>query len=102
MRLKELRKQNKKTQQEIAEYLNLTQVSYGRYELNLAEPTIETLTKLADYYSVSVDYLIGRDGNEFSYLSPEEKTLIVNFRKISTYNQAKLIGEISGIILAQD
>ena len=102
MRIKELRKQNNKTQQEIAEFLNMTQVTYGRYELGVHEPTLETLCKLADYYGVTVDYLIGRDANEFAYLSQEEKTLIVNFRKLSTYNQAKIVGEVAGILLTQN
>ena len=102
MRIKELRKQNNKTQQEIAEFLNMTQVTYGRYELGVHEPTLETLCKLADYYGVTVDYLIGRDANEFAYLSQEEKTLIVNFRKLSTYNQAKIVGEVAGILLMQN
>ena len=102
MRIKELRKQNNKTQQEIAEFLNMTQVTYGRYELGVHEPTLETLCKLANYYGVTVDYLIGRDANEFAYLSAEEKTLIVNFRKLSTYNQAKIVGEVAGILLMQN
>ena len=102
MRIKELRKQNNKTQLEIAEFLNTTSQTYGRYELGICEPTLETLCKLANYYGVTVDYLIGRDANEFAYLSAEEKTLIVNFRKLSTYNQAKIVGEVAGILLTQN
>lgn len=102
MNLRNLRKLNGKTQEEVAKFLNTTQTTYSKYELGIHEPTLETLCKLADFYGVSVDYLIGRDGNEFSYLSAEEKTLIVNFRKLSTYNQAKIIGEVAGILLTQN
>ena len=102
MRFKELRKQNNKTQQEIADILNVSQQTYAKYELRLCEPSLETLRKLAEVYGVTVDYLIGRDANEFAYLSAEEKTLIVNFRKLSTYNQAKIIGEVAGILLTQN
>ena len=102
MKLKELRKQHKKTQEDVAKILNVTHQTYGRYELGICEPTLETLCTLANYYGVTVDYLIGRDANEFAYLSQEEKTLIVNFRKLSTYNQAKIVGEVAGILLTQN
>lgn len=102
MKIKELRKQNNKNQIDIANYLNITQATYARYELGVHEPPLETLCKLANYYGVTVDYLIGRDANEFAYLSAEEKTLIVNFRKLSTYNQAKIVGEVAGILLTQN
>ena len=102
MKLKELRKQNKKTQLEIAELLNVTSQTYGRYELGTCEPTIDSLIKLADYYGVSMDYLLGRTVSEFSYLSEEEKILVSNFRKLNTYNQAKIIGEVTGILIAQN
>ena len=102
MRIKELRKENKKTQQEIAEFLNITQATYGRYELDAITPSFETLCRLADYYGVSLDYLVGRNGNEFSYLNDTEKSLISDFRKLSTYNQAKILGEVAGVLLTQN
>lgn len=61
-RLIEQRKLNKKTQRQIAEYLNMAQPSYIRYENGSAEPNLENLVKLADYFDVSVDYLLGRTG----------------------------------------
>ena len=74
MKLKELRQQEGKTQQEIAKLLNTTHQTYSRYELETSEPTIETLCKLADYYNVSLDYLVDRNFkkdlgpiNEFDY-----------------------------------
>lgn len=103
MKLKELRKENKKSQEEIAKFLNLNQTSYGRYELETSEPTIETLCKLADYYGVSLDYLVGRDfANEFGYLNQEEKAIISSYRKLNSYNKARMIGEIQGMLIAQD
>lgn len=59
-RLIEQRKLNKKTQRQIAEYLNMAQPSYIRYENGSAEPSLENLVKLADYFDVAVDYLLGR------------------------------------------
>lgn len=56
----ELRKANKYTQKQVAEFLNITQPSYIRYENGKAEPSLENLVKLADLYDVSIDFLCGR------------------------------------------
>lgn len=58
--LKPLRKALKQTQTDIAKYLGITVSAYGNYELGQREPDIATLNKLADYFDVSVDYLLGR------------------------------------------
>lgn len=100
---KNLRILENKTQTDIANYLGIKQSSYQNYENGLTEPNISNLCKLADLYSVSLDYLVGRPfNNEFGYLSNEEKTLIASFRKLSDYNQAKIVGEVAGILLTQD
>ena len=59
-RLLEQRKLNKMTQQQISEYLHITQPSYIRYENGSAEPSLENLVKIADLFDVSVDFLLGR------------------------------------------
>ncbi|MCX4313444.1 MAG: helix-turn-helix transcriptional regulator [Clostridia bacterium] len=59
-RLYELRKLNKMTQVNVAEYLNISQPSYIRYENGGAEPSLENLVKLADLFDVTTDYLLGR------------------------------------------
>ena len=102
-RLKELRKENKQNQEDIAKYLNVTQVSYGRYELGTSEPTIETLIKLANFYNVTIDYLVGRDfNNDIGYLSDNERQLLDDFRKLSPLNQIKVLSEIKGFLMAQN
>ncbi|APS41288.1 hypothetical protein FOL01_0429 [Weissella jogaejeotgali] len=58
MRLKELRKAKGLQPQEAAKKLGIKQQTYQRYELGTREPRIDVLIKLADYYDVSVDYLI--------------------------------------------
>lgn len=55
----QLRKQNKKTQKDIARLLNKSQQSYGKYENGITEPDAESLKILADYYSISIDELLG-------------------------------------------
>lgn len=68
MRLKELRKQKNLTQAELSQLLNIKQQYYSRYETGIAEPNIENLIKLADFYNVSIDYLVGRDWNNKAYI----------------------------------
>lgn len=59
-RLQDLRKQKGLKKKDVAEYLGVTNVSYGRYEAEERNIPFEHLTKLADFYGVSVDYLLGR------------------------------------------
>lgn len=60
MKLKKARQENGKTQKEIADYLNIKQNTYSQYENEKRQIPIEILIRLADYYDVSVDYLLGR------------------------------------------
>ena len=60
MRLKELRKKKGVSQLRLATELNTTQNTISRYETGEREPGIDELIKIADYFNVSVDYLIGR------------------------------------------
>lgn len=55
-----LRKENKLSQEQIAEKINISQRAYAHYEKGDRQPNIETMIKLADYYKVSLDYLTGR------------------------------------------
>ena len=63
MRLKELRKKKGISQLRLATDLNATQNTISRYETGEREPGIDELIKIADYFNVSVDYLIGRTEN---------------------------------------
>lgn len=63
MRLKDLREDKDVKQKELAELLNIKQNTYSQYENGKREIPLEMLWKLADFYDVSVDYLIGRTDN---------------------------------------
>ena len=63
MRLKELRKAKGISQLKLAMDLNTNQNTISRYETGEREPGIVELIKLADYFNVSVDYLLGRTNN---------------------------------------
>ena len=93
MELRNLRKQKKITQAQIAEYLNLSPVGYGNYETGKTEPNVETLIKIADFYGVSVDYVVGHDmNNGFGYLSENEAKMMEIFRQLKTSSQFKVMG----------
>lgn len=64
--LKLLRKRLKKSQEEVASELGLTRSSYSGYENNVAQPNLESLILLSDYYKVSIDDLVRRDFEKFS------------------------------------
>jgi transcriptional regulator with XRE-family HTH domain len=59
-RLKELRLKHKKTQKEVAEYLGMKEQSYQQYEYNRSTLGTALLKRVADYYNVTTDYLLGR------------------------------------------
>ena len=59
-RIKDLREDHDKTQQQIADYLNMHRSVYRRYESGEREIPVWAVIKLADYYRVSIDYLLGR------------------------------------------
>ncbi|OPX42455.1 HTH-type transcriptional regulator ImmR [Ruminiclostridium hungatei] len=58
--LKYLRIQRNMTQKEIAKILGVATNTYTQYETNYRQPDIGTLVKLADYYMISLDILVGR------------------------------------------
>lgn len=59
-KIRNLREDNDKTQKELADYLNIKQTTYSKYELGKINIPVEVFIKLADFYDVSVDYLLGR------------------------------------------
>ena len=59
-RIKDLREDRDLTQKEVSQYLNISQVAYSYYEINKRSIPLEILSKLADFYNTSTDYLLYR------------------------------------------
>lgn len=59
LRLRDLREDQDKTQAQLAKYLNCSQQTYSRYENGKAQPSLETIVKLARYFGTSTDYILG-------------------------------------------
>lgn len=60
MRLRDLREDSDLTQKQIADYLHIKQNTYCQYESGRRQIPLDMLIKLADYYNVTLDYLVGR------------------------------------------
>lgn len=58
--VRNLREDSDKLQIELAAYLNVKQTTYSKYELGKINMPVDVLIKLADFYDVSLDYLVGR------------------------------------------
>lgn len=94
--LKQLRQSKGVLQKDVASYLGVDRTTYVKYERGDSEPNHDMLSKLADYFDVSIDYLLGRetpvktldeqlDGVEFALygeihdLTEEEKRDILSY-----------------------
>ncbi len=99
--LREIRKENNLTQAELAKALKIGQRTVSSYESGEREPLASSLITYADYFNVSVDYLIGR-ADEFGnitivsppansptgeQLTPQEKKLLDEYRQLTYSNR---------------
>lgn len=71
-RLVALRKEKGLIQQDVANYLNITRPAYVQYEKGYSQPTNESIVKLADFFNVSTDYILGRSDH---YTHPDDPNL---------------------------
>ncbi|WP_105143274.1 helix-turn-helix domain-containing protein [Streptococcus suis] len=78
-RLQTLRIDNEKNKEELSIYLNMTVDAYSRYETGKRQPSVDNLVKLAIFYGVSLDYLLGRDDIEIPVFDRES---VVSYRDL--------------------
>ena len=64
--LKQLREENGMAQKEVAAILHVSNGTISNYESGIHSPNLDTLCAIADYYGVSVDYLLGRTDSPYS------------------------------------
>lgn len=60
LKIKDLREDHDLSQKEVAKILNISQVTYSYYEIGKRNIPLDLLIKLADYYNVTLDYIVGR------------------------------------------
>lgn len=58
-RLRTCRKQGKYTQREVSIYCDMTEKAYQNYEVGRQEPKLSIIMRIAEFYKVSIDYLVG-------------------------------------------
>lgn len=80
-RLRELRKAKKLTQAELGKIINVTKVSISGYESGDRTPDTDNLRRLADYFGVTSDYLLGRSDNP-ELTAKDEKDIAKRMEKI--------------------
>ena len=75
-RLSNLRKEKELTQEEFSALINISRSTYAQYEINRREPDYAILKRIADFYGVTTDYLLGRtDKKNFTKAQPSTKEL---------------------------
>jgi len=72
-RIRDLREDMDKSQKEVADYLNCSQVAYSYYEIGKRDIPTATLIRLADYYKCSIDYLLDRTDVKEPYPKKKRK-----------------------------
>lgn len=70
-RIAQLRKNRSMSQFQLAKTLNIATSTLGMYETNKRKPNMEMLEKLADFFGVSIDYLLGRSTPDKKHLEQE-------------------------------
>lgn len=90
--LKALR--GKRTQDEVARELNISRAAYSHYENNRNEPDLDMLILLADYYNVTIDFLLGRNTNM------RDEVSLINSLVEQSQLQQKRIRELETTIIA--
>lgn len=97
MRLKELRESRALYQKDVAAVLHTSTPVYNRYETGDREPPFSVLLTLADYYGVSIDYILGRDQEETDQaaitpaLLTREERMLQMFRQMDEKEQDAFI-----------
>lgn len=96
--LKIVREQMKVNQKKVADDLKINTVTYNGWENGKAEPSVENLSRLADYFGVSIDYLVGREfANDLGFLTKEQFETVNGYLKLTEDNQKKVAGYVSAL-----
>ena len=99
-KLFELRKSKNLLQREVAFACGLTTAAYGSYEKGDREPTLETLGKLADFFEVSVDELLGRTPQLFDDARVDRPEIMELYELMTPQQQSNLINYARGMLAA--
>ena len=102
LRLKELREQRRLNQEGMALQLNVSQSTISAYEVGERTPDLETLIAIANFFNVSIDYLVGRSDIKQSIkrsdLTPDELKHLHAYRQIKSLDREKVKAYLDGLL----
>lgn len=107
MRLKELREEKGLTQTEVATAIGGSQSNLAKWEKEKVEPTADAICKLADFFNVSTDYLLGRSDELGSVVMPaptapalsdDERKLLDYYSQMSHPMKIRVIAYCEGML----
>lgn len=108
-KLKDLRLEKNLNQKELAQKIGYTNSTICDWEKGRSEPSLEALNKLADFFDVSVDYLMGREEDIKGYepaeersraaepLSGEEAELLQDFRQLGVFARSSILIQVKAL-----
>lgn len=101
-RLRELRERKHLNQHGLAMKLNTSQSTISAYEIGARSPDIETLIHMAEFFDVSVDYLVGKTDikrpMDPERLAPEDANLLSDIQKLDRHQKEKVQAYIAGLL----
>lgn len=102
-RLKELRKKQKLTQQQVADAVGIGMQAYAYYEKEERDPSPDTLCRLADFFDVTVDELLGRSSSDiFDNARIEQPEILQLYERMTPEEQNNLVNYARGIISGRE
>lgn len=99
IRLKKLRNERGFTIEQVGEALEMKHNTYGKYERNIA-PKPETLIKIAEFFNVSLDYLMGREENADQADNSGEEPTLKNYSDYHTLEEIKDLTEQESLLVS--
>lgn len=109
MRLKELREERNLSQLDVANAIGTSQTNIGRWEKDKNEPSSGYIIKLANFFGVTTDFLLGREDdfgnvsvNANADLTAEEKTMLELFNKLPEVRRRTVIDTMRFMVESND
>lgn len=101
-RIKELRESRHLSQQRLAMDMNVSQAMISKYEIGQSEPDIQMIMKLASYFQVSTDYLLGLSDSKICVtvinLSEDEKNILYDYKRLNEIQKGKVAAYMKGLL----
>ncbi len=102
--IKELRKENNETQQQLSEALKINKYIISNWEQGRSEPSTEDLVKIATHFEITTDYLLGREDElghivaVESRLSKKEREIVELYNKLDGYQQQDILVQLKALV----